>query len=230
MKKQEITYDYSCKVRGKEIRFRKWKVKDRKKFIALLKDIENIKDSNASDVLVYDCLELPNTILSPDEFRYVLTQIRKESISETIDFKLLCSNCEEVFNINLDLDYLIKPEFSSYTNIKVQGYDIEICDVVNKEYYDKSVKATTTADELYMVDFLYHIKSVNGDKSFTFVELEEYFEDINTDEIDSIFDQWDKMKFIINDVNDVTCPNCSNVEKYIFDDLPGFFPNKWFVR
>ena len=56
-------------------------------------NIENIKDSNASDVLVYDCLELPNTILSPDEFRYVLTQIRKESISETIDFE----SVEDVF-------------------------------------------------------------------------------------------------------------------------------------
>lgn len=230
MNQQPTTYEHSLTVRDNIIKYRKWKVKDRKKFIKMLSDIENIKEQEASNVLVYDCLENPKVILSPEEYRYVLTQIRKTSIGGDIDFKFTCSACKSPFNVKLDLDYIVKPKFSEYLNIKVDEIKIELGDVISKEHYDKRISDCKSEEDIYLTDFLYHIKSINGNNTFTFDELSNYFDNLDTDDVDNIFDEWDTMRFIVDDLAEVECPKCGHKENYIFDDLPGFFPTKWFNR
>ena len=55
------TYDFSADLMGKKIKFRKWKVKDKKKFFENPNNVLKTKEA-----LVYDCLEDKNIALSDD--------------------------------------------------------------------------------------------------------------------------------------------------------------------
>lgn len=223
-------YDYQVTIRNKVIKFRKWKVKDRKKFIKILNELDDINDFSTTKELVYDCLEDKNTILSSEEFRYVLGQIRKESVGDTIEVSLLCETCGEEYNSSLKIDDVIKPSGQDYTEVKFDDVSVSFGEVVNKEYYDKKLEESETPEEVYMNDFLYHISKIDGNETFTFAELEEYIDNMNIDVLDKVLDEWDKMRFTVNDVCSTQCSHCDTVETYSFDDLPGFFPETWFTR
>lgn len=223
---QTEVYTESVKIRDRVIKFRKWKAKDRKTFIMLM---SQEKPQEAVNSLVYDCLE-KETALSPEEFRYVLSSIRAASIGKEITFKLQCDSCEEEYVIKKDIDKILKPEFAELCTIENNGTSIELCEVKNKQYYDKALLSCKTESELYNTDLLYHISLLNGSDAFTFSSLEEYFDNIDLDTLDAIYDEWDKIKFKVNDVNTVKCTHCGNEETYKFDEIPDFFPSKWFSR
>jgi len=223
-------YKFKLKLRDNTINFRKWKVKDRKKFIDSLRNEDNIDERKISESLVYDCID-NDIVLSSDEFRYVLTKIREESIGDTVDFNFTCSKCKEDFTVTYKLDDILKPEYKEYSDIIIDDINIEIGDIsLKKEFYDKYISECENMSEIYFIDFLAHIKSINSDTSKSFNELTEYFEDLDTDIFDQILDKWEEMRFKINDKNEVTCSHCGFKEDYIFDDIPDFFPKKWFIR
>lgn len=216
------------RIRNKEIKFRKWKVKDKKDFVNLINNDGTEKE--IADVLVYSCLENPNIALTADEYRYVIGQIRKESLGAKIDFNFKCSACDENFVQAISIDEILKPVYSDYQTIKKDGTTIEIGDIVNKTYYDAAIDKCESTEEEYFVDFLYHIHSINGNSAFTYDELVKIVEDLDMAVFDGILDEWDKQRFKIDDNVDVSCTSCGAVETYTFDEIPGFFPETWFNR
>jgi hypothetical protein len=43
-----------------------------------------------------------------------------------------------------------------------------------------------------------------------------------------LLEQWDDIKFRLDDINEAVCTHCGAEEKYKFDDMPNFFPKSWF--
>lgn len=212
------------KFNGKTINIRKWKAKDRKTFVSEIKN-KNLDSDEIKNALVYDCID-EDVILSPDEFRYVLSRIRAYSLGENIHFEIICSECGNEFELDIDLKDIFKTSFEDKKEIIFKDINIKISDIKNKEYYNKLLSENT--DDLYLIDFLMRIDSINGNDSYTLEELISYFNNLDIDLFDGILEQWENIRFKIDDVHSVKCPSCNNIHKYKFDELPEFFPTKWF--
>ena len=208
------------KVGNKNLTIRKWKGKDKKNFINALKK-KDIDENEVMQALVYSCIE-ESAALSVDEFRYVLSRIRAESLGEEIKIEFYCTKCGELYTKTFLLKDIISFSYNELKEIKVDGVHIVLGEIRNKEFYIKKV----SEDQLY--DLLLRIKSYNGNDTFTLSELEEMFDDMDIDTLDKVLQIYNDAKFKVLDVNTVQCPSCSHQTKYKFDELPGFFPQSWF--
>jgi len=213
-------YDFSVQVRDKTINFRKWKVKDKKKFV------EN--PGTVKEALVYDCME-NNQVLDDEEYKFMLMRIRDASIKNSIGWLFHCDNCDNVFEYTADLTEIMVPEFLPYGELQSGNVTFMMQPICNQAYYDNKISEAQTPEESYIFDFVLHVNSYNDNDGMTFDSLIETINNMDLDVFEDIFSQWERMRFKVQNVHDVTCTNCKTTETYEFDDLPGFFPDSWDV-
>jgi hypothetical protein len=207
-------------VGNKHLTMKKWKGKDKKNFINALKK-KDIDENEVMQSLVYSCIEEAQA-LSVDEFKYVLSRIRAESLGEEINIEFYCASCGELYTKTFLLKDIISYSYNELKEIKVNDVHIVLGEIRNKDFYIKKI----AEDEIF--DLLLRIKSINGNDTFTLDELVEMFDDMEIDTLDKVLEIYNESKFKVLDVNTVKCPSCSKETKYKFDELPGFFPQSWF--
>ena len=222
----EENYSNTLKIRDNVIKYRKWKVKDKKKFKLAQKANDAIMSHNA---LVYDCIENKNVILTPEEQKFMLMALRSVSIGDTLEYTFNCDACEEDYDYTGKISELFIPEFTEYGALKSNSVEFRMGKIQSKEYYDRAMGETEEDEDKFLVDFLFHIKSLNDNDTMEFNELFEYVNNMEVDMAEEIFVQWKKMRFEYSEVKSVTCPHCGAVENYEFDTLPGFLPESWIV-
>lgn len=211
------------KLNNKELTIRKWKAKEKKEFLNVIKTSDDL--NSLQDVLVYNCIE-EKVALSADEFKYVMTQIRSYSLGDEIQLEFYCDNCKVKFLNTIKLNEIVKPVISNINEIKTKNYKIKIGDIKNVNYYREIIKNNPLEEKDY--DFYLRISSINGDDSMTLEETIEMFNEMDIDEFDSIFSQWEDIRFKIDDSADIQCKSCGSTVRYSFDEIPGFFPPAWF--
>jgi hypothetical protein len=217
-------YKYTVKLRDKEIKFRKWKVKDKKNFIEGLET----SDQDKVEALVYDCIEDKNIGLSEEEFKYILLNIRRESVGKELSFDITCSSCGGEYTYTDDIINIQVPNTKSFGEIKSGNVSIKMGEIANAEYYKDAIKQCKTQAEKAFIDFLYHIKELNGSDAFTFDALYEYVNNLDILIGEDILKQWEEMKFTFDNLQQLECTHCQNKEYVLFDELFGFFPDSWF--
>lgn len=222
MTDQKEQFQFIAKIRDKNIKFRKWKVKDKNKFISAKDDQKSTKEA-----LVYDCLQDKKIALSEDEYKYLLIKIRETSLPDKIHYVFECSSCKENFNYEADLVKIMHPQFQKYSKIEYAGHKFEITGVRNREFYDNAVLNCSNDEERFMIDFILHIKSYNDNDGLSFKDLNDIIDNLDVNDFENLYNQWEQMRFKVQGIADVKCPHCSEVEAYEFDDLPGFFPDSW---
>lgn len=224
----EETY-YKLDLGHRTIKFRKWKVKDRKQ---LKKVID--KPDEILKVMVLDCLEDPNTDLSPEEFEYIFIKIREASISDNFNFGFNCSCGATTMENkeNYKISDVIKFTFSEYKDIVIKDKDISIKlgPVRNKKFYNDEVMNPQNADLTETIDLVLHVSEFNNKQDFTYNDLLNYFLDMDADLYDKIFDEYSKYKFSLINTKDINCKRCKKTFKFAFDEIPEFFPETWFKR
>lgn len=214
---------YDLDLGSQVIKFRKWKNKDRKKFKELIKQDNNnqvLIAKHTLECLVFSCLD-KEYALSPDEIQYVLTKIRQASIGQFTEFKYVCDNCgsENVKELNLDS---ISFNATDVTEIKTDNYIIKLAPVRNiKKYNELIINSGSVLDDL-----LLRIESINGQTDFSKESLEALFDELETDELDNILDQF-KKRFSIKNTVEYTCKNCNYKKTLVFNEIPDFLPESW---
>lgn len=212
----------------KEVTIREWKGKDRKAFKALIKESENLSEEDIAQVLVYNCIE-EDVVLNPYELKYILGLLRSKSISDDIKFKWTCE-CSHLNTLDLKISEIQRgvvydgeaPEF------KLNGKTVIFKNVKNSKKYKELM--TSANEERFLVDMALHIHSIDGDESRTLQEILDYFdEECTTKELDQLWNQYRECMFKLDDINELTCERCNTKQKYRFDEIPGFFPETWFL-
>ena len=218
-------YDQEVKLRGKMIKFRKWKVKDKKKY---LENINNIPV--AREALIYDCLEDKKIALDEEELKFMIVQIRMASLSDPIQYSFVCEDCTSPYEFAANLKEIITLDGNSQGEIAFGNTVFEMGSILNKEFYQSMYLSAKTQDEKDLIDFMLHVKSFNGNDGFTFEMLNEFISEMDAIEFEKIFIQWQIMRTRVNNVGPVHCPHCGHEEWYEFDALPGFFPKSWGIK
>lgn len=207
-------------LKDQEITFRKWKGKDKKNFMKEMSQPEP-DEIKIMQALVYNCIEEKDIVLSTDEFKYVISMIRAASLGNEIDYNFFCTECENTVDRKYYITDIIKGKYGHGNTIQSKGVDITLGEIRNKEFYMKKIQ------EGSIFDFLLRIKEINGNDSFDLEFLMDFFDDLDLDVLDDVLQQYDDIRFKVDDVNDFVC-DCGHTESYHFDELPEFFPSEWF--
>ena len=218
-------YKERVKLHNKLIKFRKWKVKDKNKFIANKDDLILGKEA-----LVYDCLENKNLALSEEEYKFMLIQIREKSLSKKIQFTFKCGVCSTEFDYTANLTEIIKPTFEKYGTLESDSVVFQMQRVPNRVFYSEVINSCESDSETFIADFILHVKSYNGNDALSFNDINEIINEMDIELFEDIFKQWEQMRFKTSNISDVKCSTCGSVETYEFDDLPGFFPESWNIN
>lgn len=198
---------------------RKWKGKDKRNF---MKEMQKQKpnEDKITKALVYDCIE-EDVILSTDEFKYVLSMIRAESLGNEIKYNFYCTECDSTHERTYNITDIIRASYSDDSVISVGDININLGEIKNKEFYIEKIK------EGKIYDFLLRINDINGDKTLDLDDLINFLDELDIDILDEILKKYDDIRFKVDDVNEFVC-DCGHREKYHFDELPEFFPSEWF--
>jgi len=211
------------KIGNQEVTARKWKAKEKKEFLNIVRTSDNM--DGLQDVLVYNCLE-EKVIFNPDEFKYAMSSIRSRSLGDEIELEFYCDNCKSKFLDTVKLSEIVKPVYSGENAIKTKNYKIKIGNIRNIEYYKEIIRENPLESREY--DFYLRIESINSDDSLTLEEIIDLFDEMDIDEYDKIFEEWERIRFKVDDTVEIVCKKCSDSVKYSFDEIPGFFPPSWF--
>ncbi len=209
---------------GKKIRFRKWKVKDKRNLDKAQTTPER------RQIFVYDCLEDPNTPLDIEEYNYVLACIRDFSLHSPLEYSVECPSCHHKFSMGQTALQAVTPIFAKYELIEFKGHIIEVGNVKNKKIYEEAVLKAATAVERYITDFALHIKKIDGSDVSNLDEIISFIEELDVDDYEYIFERWDEMRFKCNVIHPVVCPECKKVNDIDFSDMPTFFPASWGIE
>ena len=88
LSESKTEFPYELELQGRKIKFRTWKLKDKERLLKAKTNYEKKK------VLVYDCLENPDTPLDYIEYEYVLFNIRNASLPTYItSYVIKCPDC-----------------------------------------------------------------------------------------------------------------------------------------
>lgn len=216
---------------NRTIQARKWKAKDRREFKKLFSESENTDYNQMMNILIRGCISDSDTALSADEMEYVFIKIREQSISDEFDFEYTCK-CGNTNKHNLKISDVTNFTFSEYKNIKVGDLEFEMGDVANSVIYNQKMQDKQYEDIIELVDFAFHVKTINKSVDFTLDSLIEKLDDMDTDKLDIILDEYDKQRFMLNREKEFECTaeKCKIKQRFEFDEIPGFFPESWLSR
>ncbi len=218
----EEKYELKTKIRGKNINFRKWKVKDKKKFLSNQDDQKIIREA-----LVYDCLEDKTIALSDEEYKYMLFNIRYQSIPEPLLMDMECNECQEEFDLEIQYKDVVSVQgIEKYSEIEVKNHIFKMQDIKNRDFYEDMILNTEDEEEKKLIDFILHIDSYN-DQDFTFEAMNEIIINLDITDFEKIINEWEKMRFQCNTIALIECPKCNFTDHFEFNHFPYFFPETW---
>lgn len=208
-------------VNGQTFEFRKWKGRDKKLFLDAIKRKE-LSPLTTLSILVDSCLDTKPENLTIDEYKYLLGQIRIQSLGNDLSVALNCSSCDHVFEYKYKISDVMRPVQSTLTEFSKDGLTVKFGRVKNQKNYIEQVSINKE------LDVLYQIEKINDSDTFTMDELENILDDLDLDILESLLSHFNKNRFRLENIVEVECPECKFDNKFEFDELPGFFPDSWF--
>jgi len=211
------------------VNIRKWKVRDRMMLRNALQeehDEEKISQLTFKH-LIEGCMDKPYP-LNRDELEYIFIEIRRNSIGNLIDFDLMCPHCNTQSHQLINLENLYTCDKGKLQDIEIRGLKIEFQPVQNVKAYNKQLQNTFMSE---MDDMIWHIKSINDNENFTYKQITEFFENLDTEMVDEILEEYRKGVFkITSRTQEFECPHCGKKTSKEFTDIPDLIPAEWYAR
>jgi hypothetical protein len=218
---------------GKTFHIRKWKVKDRKAFKAMIQETKGeISPQLLASILVFPCILEKNILLTEEEIKYVITLIREISISDEFTFKFYCDNeeCEEENEVKIKLKEINKFSQTKWSTVNISETEtITFGERVNAQFYYNVIFDCKTPEEKIIADLATHIIKFNDDDTKSYNETLEIIENLDIDIQDKILDEYNKQKFTQNAIYEVQCKKCERKQTFLFDEIPDFLPKSWII-
>lgn len=216
-----------------EISYRKWKVKD-KKTLETAKTLTDIKYA-----LVLNCINYPDGdyskyALDNEEISFLLYNIRNDSMYKPLKQMFICPDCGHAHTKEIDLTDIVKTEGGDYDingNITVRDNNIVFGNPLNQALYDEFMSVDNLSDyHLFMTDMVLHIRKFNDFEINTrddVLNVLVMVDDLDSDVADELVSKWNEIRYKTIIDNKVECPECGTYSKFVFEDLPGFYPSSW---
>lgn len=216
---------------GKVVHLRKWKAKDRNRFKAVVEEKgDNLSAIDISRTLVFPCIQEKDILLTEEEIKFISSVIREISISPEFNYTYVCTDdtCNKTNKVTIQIKDVNKPVSSPWAEVDINGGKITFGERVKPQFYYETLFKYKSEAERSTVDLAMHIVKVQDDDSMSFKEIITFLEDLDTDIIDKIQEEYNKQKFTQDNITELTCEACGKKQKFIFDEIDDFFPKTWF--
>lgn len=215
-------FPHELELQGRKIKFRTWKLKDKENLLKAKTNYEKKK------VLVYNCLENPETPLDYLEYEYVLFSIRNASLPNYItSYVIRCPECGEVFKCNVHFNDILERDAREYKEIKSGNITIKVDNIKNQKFYEEMISNIEDDEQKILIDFVLHISEFNGRLDLSASDIVKILDNLEIEQFEDIFRQWNAMRFAFKTVGYVECPECGFEEQYDFKKLDNFYPKSW---
>jgi tRNA splicing endonuclease len=219
------TYSNTCKVGNKTFKFKPWTTKNEKEYLIAVESEENITDDLLFDILVKPCLEDDNIILSSNEQKMLMIEIRKKSLGSTFPMRFSCSGCGQVNDIDVELDQVVTFKSENFKEVEVQDLIFEFGGIASESLGDR-LSSLSSGVEYSFIEFLIHIKSITiegvKEDTFSFEELQEFIENLPTHIFDEAYVEFQKMKSTLDFGYKTNCMVCQKENIIEFENIPSF--------
>ena len=219
---EKTEFKYSLELQGRTVKFRTWKVKDKENLLKAKTNYDKKK------VLVFDCLEKPETALDYIEYEYVLFNIRNKSLPTYVtEYVVRCPDCGKAYNCNVHFSDILESDNRKYSEIKSNGFVIKVDNIKNQDFYENMIMNIEDSEQKILIDFVLHITEFNSRIDFSAEELIKIFDSMDIETFEDIFRQWNAMRFSYNTLGYCTCPDCGYEDQFAFKNVDNFYPKSW---
>ena len=223
--KYKIEYNNVAKIGDKEYKFKPWNTKNEKDYLIAVESETDITDKILFDILIRPCLEEENLILTNNEQKMLIIEIRKKSLGTTFPMRYACSKCGQVNDIDVSFDDIINYTPDNFKDITSENLVFSFGNIVSENLKTKLDNTKTNIDYAF-IDFLLHIHSITVDgeveDTFTFDELVDFVENIPTNIFDEVYKEFQGMKSKLDFELKSKCLVCEEENEVDFEHIPGF--------
>ena len=219
-------YPFNVKLgKNKEVNFKPWTGKTKKKFKKLFQGVEELQDVDFKgiiQVLLRDNIDKSNIYLSEAEQQYITALLRKESIGDDYEFMSTCQHCEEAQTIKTSVSETIKFTQNNFPNVinEISYVDIDsdstltnsIESIMNADNYD----GLTNEADIEMALHL-QIQDDSPEKVLNFLD------DLPLNKLQEIVDNISNNSSKLVMQVGKNCTKCSKKSTFIAEEIPGLF-------
>jgi hypothetical protein len=223
--KYKVEYNNTATIGDNTYKFKPWTTKNEKDYLIAVESEKNITDSMLFDLLIKPCLENPDIVLSQNEQKMLIIQIRKKSLGATFPMRYACTKCKQVNDIDVNFDSIVKYESADYRDVTVDNMVFKFNGIASERLRSRLDNQDTNIDYAF-TEFLLHIESITIDgeleDTFTFDELQEFIEELPTYIFDEVYKEFQSMKSSLEFELKTFCMVCNEENNVEFDHLPNF--------
>ncbi len=220
-------YPFNVKLgKNKEVNFKPWTGKTKKKFKKLFVGVEDMSDVDFAGiikVLIRDNISNKDLYISETEQQYLTALLRKESIGDGFEFSAACNHCNEEQKIKTSISETVKYKMNNYPTLID---DVEYCDIESNTKLTEVIENITNSadyDGLTSesdIEFAMHIKIPDNDNPLGVLD---YLDDMPLRDLEVIVKNSKEAAGEFTMSVDKTCVHCGKKAEFIASEIPGLF-------
>ncbi|MHB8098007.1 MAG: T4 family baseplate hub assembly chaperone [Sulfuricurvum sp.] len=219
------TYNNTARIGDKIFKFSPWTTKNEKDYLIAVESETNIDDKLLFDILIRPCLEEQNVVLTTNEQKMLMIEIRKKSLGSTFPMRYTCTQCNQVNDIDVSFDNIITFTPDAFHDVTSEDITFTFGNIASENLKSRLDSVPTNVDYAF-TEFLLHIQSIEiegkVEDTFTFDELKEFIEDIPTTIFDEVYKAFQEMKSKLEFSLKTICLVCGTENEIGFSHLPNF--------
>jgi len=223
--KYETVFKNTAVIGDKKFKFKPWNTKNEKEYLIAVESEDNITDNMLFEILIRPCLEDQDIVLTSNEQKMLMIEIRKKSLGPTFPMRFACKKCKQVNDMDIELDKITKFKPDNFKDVTVDNLKFSFGTIVS-ENLKRRLDDTETKVDYAFTEFLLHIQSIEIDgrleDTFSFDELKEFIEDLPTYIFDDVYKQFQEMKSELSFELTTYCMVCNTENEIDFEYIPNF--------
>ena len=232
--KYNVEYKMKAQIGDKTIKFKPWNTKNEKDYLIAVESEPNITDAMLFDLLIRPCLEDDSIVLSNNEQKMLIIEIRKKSIGPSFPMRYSCTSCKQVNDLEVEFDDIVDFKPDTFGPVEVQTdagpMVFNFAPPRTEKLRNKLNEVKGGPDnkvEYRFTEFIIHIQdiTINGkiEDTFTYEELVEFVEELPSSIFDEVFKEFQKMKSSLDFKNlNTRCVMCNFENEVQISNLPSF--------
>jgi len=212
----------------KEVSFRPYLVKEEKVLMIALESNDQKQIIRAVKDVIKSCVfdEIDVNKLSMFDIEALFLALRSKSVGEKVDVRLKCTECEQLTDVHIDLDDIKIPTSDVENTISltdsvglIMRYPAidDLADINQEGGVDEMMKIISKC-----IDSVYDDDGVYDHNTYTTKELEDFLDNLNSEQFKKISDFFQDLPAITYDAN-FNCANCKHNNKIELRGLQSFF-------
>ena len=224
-------YDMIVPSSGKAVTYRPYVVKEEKLLLIAMESKDEVQIEKAVINIIKACVEtaIDVDILTTFDLEYIFVTLRSKSVGEGIKITPKCKHCEEVNEVNIDLEKITVANLEDAVDRHVKltddiSVDLRWQTLKDRDKFDKKAGTTDTIINMVVtsLETIYSGEEIYSIADTQKKEVVDFVESLSSDQFQSLAEVIAKAPYLSYDVN-FDCKECSENNIIELKGLIDFF-------